>query len=364
MKSLKILYLINHAGKAGTEKYVLNLVKYIKQKGDECVFAYNEGGLLSEQMADMGITSYQVEMKNPFDIKAAKQIAKICKDEKIDIIHTQYPRENYIAILSKNFGSGAKVIYTCHLTLAIPKVWAIMNSVMLKGCDRIISVCNNGKEILCGAGAPKNKIDVIFNGIDKIYPEKDKTAIRELGIDDNTFVFITLSRLSFEKGLFFLIRSAAKLKTLTDKPFVVLIAGDGEQKDELSAFIKEQKAEDYVKLLGYRNDGAALLSGSDVFVNSASCNEALSFAILEGLSHSLPAVATAIGGNGDIVNEKNGCGILVPFDDDEKMASAFLKLMEDKAFYKKCSEGALSCVKTTFSLDKVLGETYKVYKNI
>ncbi len=361
---MKILYLINHAGKAGTEKYVLNLVKYLKEKGDECVFAYNEGGLLSEQMAEMGITSYKIEMKNPFDFKAAKALTEICKKEKVDIIHTQYPRENYIALLSKKMGSGAKVIYTCHLTLAIPKIWAIMNKVMLKGNDRIISVCNNGKEILSKSGAPKDKIDVIFNGIDKICPEKDKTAVRELGISDDTFVFITLSRLSPEKGLHFLIRSARKLKKLTDKPFAVLIAGDGEQKEELSEFIKMQKVENEVKLLGYRTDGAALLSGSDVFVNSASANEALSFAILEGLSHSLPAIATAIGGNGDIVNPENGCGILVPYNDDEKMAQAFLKLMEDKEFYKKCSEGAISCTQTTFSLDKVLGDTYKVYKNV
>ena len=361
---MKILYLINHAGKAGTEKYILNLVKYLQDKDAECFFAYNEGGLLSEQMADMGIPFGRIEMRNPFDFKAAKTLAHFCRENKIDIIHTQYPRENYIALLAKKMGSGAKVIYTCHLTLHPPKIWAIMNKMMLGGNDKIISVCNNGKEILSANGAPKDKIEVIFNGIDKINTEKDRSAIREMGIGDEVFVFTTLSRLAPEKGLDFLIKSVKRLKEKTDKPFVCLIAGDGGLYDELLALVAEQGVEKEVKLLGFRSDGEALLCGSDVFINSASCNEALSFAILEGMAHALPIVATAIGGNGDIVNEKNGCGILVPFGDEEKMSDALLKLMEDKEFYKKCSEGALQSVKTTFSLEKVLGDTFNIYKEI
>jgi len=361
---LKILYLINHAGKAGTEKYVLNLVKYLADKDAKCYFAYNEAGLLSEQMANLQIPSFRVTMKNPFDFKAAKQIADFCKKEKIDIIHTQYPRENYIALLAKKMGSGAKVIYTCHLTLHPPKIWAMMNRVMLTGNDRIISVCNNGKDILSANGAPRNKIEVIFNGIDKICEEKDKSILPSIGVENNPFVFITLSRLAPEKGLHFLIRSCCTLRKKTDKPFVCIIAGDGSMRQELEDFIKAQGVEENVKLLGFRSDAPALLAASDVFVNSASCNEALSFAILEGMSHSLPVIATAIGGNGDIGNDKNGCGILTEYDNDEKMAEAMLRMMDDKAFYAQCSENAIKCVKTTFSLQKVLGDTLNIYKEI
>lgn len=363
-KVLRILYLINHAGKAGTEKYILNLVKYLADKDVKCYFAYNEGGLLSEQMNEMGIPSFQLEMKNPFDMKAAKKIAKFCRDEKIDIIHTQYPRENYIALIAKKMGSGAKVIYTCHLTLHPPKIWALMNKVMLRNNDRIISVCNNGKDILAANGAPKDKIEVIFNGVDKIYEEKDRTKLDELGIDRESFVFITLSRLAPEKGLHFLIRSCRCLKKMTDRPFACIIAGDGAMRGEFEEFIKMQEVEKEVKLLGFRSDAPELLAASDVFVNSASCNEALSFAILEGMSHTLPVIATNIGGNGDIVNDKNGCGILTEYDDDEKMAEAMLRMMEDKDFYNKCSENAIQCVKTTFSLQKVLGDTLNIYKEI
>ena len=46
---MKVLYLLNHAGKAGTERYVETLVRYLSADGRvEPYFAYNEPGLLVE----------------------------------------------------------------------------------------------------------------------------------------------------------------------------------------------------------------------------------------------------------------------------------------------------------------------------
>jgi len=48
---LKVLYLLNFAGKAGTERYVETLVKYLSTDGlVQPFFAYNEGGLLVERL--------------------------------------------------------------------------------------------------------------------------------------------------------------------------------------------------------------------------------------------------------------------------------------------------------------------------
>ena len=76
---MKVLYLINHAGAGGSEKYVLNLVKAYNGTKCKCCFAYNEPGLLSKQMAEEKIVTFNLEMKNPFDIKAAKALADICR---------------------------------------------------------------------------------------------------------------------------------------------------------------------------------------------------------------------------------------------------------------------------------------------
>ena len=69
---MKVLYLLNHAGKAGTERYVETLVKYLSADGRvEPYFAYNEGGLLVERMEAMGVPSRQIAMNSGFDTKAS-----------------------------------------------------------------------------------------------------------------------------------------------------------------------------------------------------------------------------------------------------------------------------------------------------
>lgn len=360
--SLRILYLINHAGKAGSEKYVYNLVKAFNGKKAQCYFAYNEAGLLSEQMGELSIPSFQLEMRNPFDLRAAKRLAKICRENKIDVIHTQYPRENYIAILAKLFGSGARVVYTCHLTYYPAKIWYIMNRIIMPHNDRIIAVCNYGREILCTIGAPRKKIEVIFNGIP--YPEDPVASTdihEEFGLSEDTFVITTLSRCNPEKGLDFLVDSMKRLKEKTALPFVCLIAGDGPLLEDVKEKVRREGAQAYVFPLGFRSDTAKILSGSSVFVNSAKCNEALSFAILEAMGSALPIVATDIGGNPDIVQNEYGCGALVPYGDTEAMADALLKLMSDKEYYEGCRRASLARVREVFNLDKLLKQTYEQY---
>ena len=73
---MKVLYLLNFAGKAGTERYVETLVKYLSEDGRvEPYFVYNEGGLLVERLEAMGVPTKQLTMRSRFDFKAAKELA-------------------------------------------------------------------------------------------------------------------------------------------------------------------------------------------------------------------------------------------------------------------------------------------------
>ncbi|MDD6878836.1 MAG: glycosyltransferase family 4 protein [bacterium] len=362
---MRILYLINHAGKAGTEKYIYNLVKRFGGKETECYFAFNEPGLLSEQMDDLGVPCFQLEMKNPFDLGAAKKLAAICKANHIDIIHSHYPRENYIAVLSRLFYPRAKALYTCHLTLKTGALWWFTNKLITPHNAKIIAVCNNAKELLVSNGVNPGKIDVIFNGIpydDK--PNAPSTIREELGLAPDTFVISILARYHMSKGLDFLVDSIAALDKKIERDYVLLIAGDGEYFEDIKAQIARLGLEKHIRQLGFRSDTENILAGSDVYVNSSKCYEALSFAILEAMAHSLPLVVTAAGGNGDIVNSTTDCGFIVPYGDTEAFADALNTLSRDQALRRRFAANAKKATETTFNLEKVLLQTLDEYKRI
>ena len=72
---MNILYLINYAGKAGTEKYVLNLMHILSAQGETCHLAYNVPGQLSETVSSEGFACFRFEMSTKKAFSAAKAIA-------------------------------------------------------------------------------------------------------------------------------------------------------------------------------------------------------------------------------------------------------------------------------------------------
>ena len=359
---MNILYLINYAGSGGTEKYVYNLIEAFNGKVANCHFAYNIEGRLSGQLSQMGIPSFKVEMRHPFDLKAAKTIAKYCKDNSIDVIHTHYSRENAIAVMAKKYCPGLRVVNTYHIIAETGFLKRMLNLNAVKKTHKIIAVCDTAAEFLIKNGYKKDKIEVIYNGIKPHERVAYKGDLRkELGIDDDAFVMTTLTRYHPLKGVDYLIKSVSELKKITDRKFVLLIVGDGELKEESTALISEYNLGDCVKQLGFRSDTSDILKISDLYINS-SVTEALSFAILEAMDSALPVIATRVGGNVDILSPENDCGILVEYGDTLQMAKAMDTMINDNVLRQKYAINALKAVDTVFNLDELLKKTFETYK--
>lgn len=359
---MRILYLINYAGKAGTEKYVQNLVEAFSKK-DECHLCYNVAGDLSEQMEKAGIPLFQLEMKNPFDLTAAKKLAAYCKEHKIDVIHAQYPRENYIALLSKWFYNKVKVVYTCHLTLPTNKAWYFANKLMTPQNHHIISVCNEGRDIMIANGVDSKKISVIYNGVIPNETRIKNTQLKaELGLAYDIKLLTILARYAPMKGLDFLVDAIAELRKLTDIPFAVAIAGDGELYDAIADRIRSLGLGDVIFQLGYRTDTNTILNGSDIYLNTSRDKEALSFAILEAMNAGLPVVATNVGGNADLVQGHDlTCGYITEFGDVAGFANALRELLEDGKKRIAYSEVAREKIRRVFDLNTLIEDVYKTY---
>lgn len=363
---MKVLYLLNFAGKAGTERYVETLVRGLSADGRiEPYFAYHEGGLLVERLEEMGVPTRQLTMKSRFDRKAAKDLAALCREWDIDLIHCHYLRENYIAMLAKRWNKKIRVVYTNHFILANDAITRLSNRMLDGKQDQMIAVCNRGREQLIANGWSGAHIQVIFNAVDPAVWEgsrADSTLRSELNIPEDRFVMLCASRFADDKGHHYLLDSIKLLTEMTKVPFTLVLAGDGPLLEERKAQAKAlELTEDQVRFIGFRKDIKNLYKGVDLYVNS-SRHEALSFLIIEAMAAGLPVIATDMGGNSDIVNDQAGCGLLVEYENPASMAGAMKKMMEDPAFLAQCRDGAKRTVETTFSLDKMLQDTWQVYQ--
>ncbi|MEG1242332.1 MAG: glycosyltransferase [Oscillospiraceae bacterium] len=364
---MNVLYLINFAGKAGTEKYVENLVRILGKDKIKPFFAYNIPGELSAKLNRAGVPSLQLKMDKRDMFSAAKKLAEYCRENEIDVIHAQYPRENLVALLSKRHYDKPRVVMTNHLTLRLSGlsgfVWRGINRHFSPKNHRIIAVCNEGREIMIENGVAANKITVVFNGIEPAgVPLKSDAIRRELKLSDDCFVMTILARFAPEKGLGFLLDSLAALKIKTDKPFCCLICGDGEDFDDIKARVSQLHLEENCRLLGYRKDTHSILLGSDIYLNTSSRNEAMSFAILEAMNAGLPLVVTDVGGNRDLAETRLQCGYVLPFDDVSAFSGSMLRLLDEPELREKFSAAATEKISKYFDLSKLTNDVFETYK--
>ena len=360
---VNVLYLLNFAGKAGTERYVSTLVEKLNNNKIRAFLAYNEEGLLVDKLKTLGIETYRIVMRNRFDVRAAIELARLCNGLNIDIIHAQFLRENYIAMISRIFNPKVKVVYTNHFILKNDMITRFTNKLLTPLQAGIIAVCNRGREMMISNGINGSKIKVLFNAVDPKYwgtPEKS-TLRSEFGIGGDVFVLLCASRFAYDKGHRYLMKSIARLKEITDRKFICFLAGDGPFLEEIKAFTVELGLGNEIIFLGFRSDIKNLYNGSDLYVNSSE-HEASSFLIIEALASGLPVIATDMGGNSDIINDRNGCGMLVRYNDEEEMASAIKRVMDNGELRNTMKQNALKTVEEKFNLAKMANETYNLYK--
>ena len=363
---MKVLYLLNHAGKAGTERYVETLVKYLSADGRvEPYFAYNEGGLLVERMEAMGVPCRQITMESRFDFKAAKALAALCEEWKIDLVHCHYLREHYTALLAKKYNKHIRVVYTNHFVMANNLITRLSNRWLDSKQDHIIAVCNIGKRQLIANGWSEPGIQVIFNAVDlEAWADDGSTGTlrEELGIPADRFVMLIASRFAHDKGHAYLMRSLKRLNEISEVPFTMVLAGDGELLEPTKALAAELGLTDeQVKFIGFRRDIKNLYKSANLYINSSE-HEALSFLIVEAMAAGLPAVITDMAGNSDIIKTEADGGLLVTYDDPDSMASAVKRFMEEPGLLETCKANALKNIEERFEVHKMCAATFGVYE--
>lgn len=141
----------------------------------------------------------------------------------------------------------------------------------------------------------------------------------------------------------------------------LVMAGDGALHRDAVRLIEEAGAADAAWLPGSRDDIPELLRELDVFV-LGSRREGISNTVLEAMSAGLPVIATATGGNLELV-EDGVTGRLVPPGDVHTLGRALLDYAGDAARRREHGGAARRRVEREFSLMRMLADYESLYRS-
>jgi glycosyltransferase involved in cell wall biosynthesis len=195
----------------------------------------------------------------------------------------------------------------------------------------------------------------IPNGVDALRFQPGDALARQrvrtdLGLPADALLVGCVADLFAVKRHVDLIDAFARARAVHPRAHLLLI-GDGPLRGMIEARVHDRRVADAVHLLGSRKDIDAILPAFDLFA-LVSDTEGLSNAILEAQACGLPVVATAVGGNPDLVDE--ACGILVAARDPEAQGKAIAALLNDPARRERMGTAARNRVVRAYSLDAMM----------
>ncbi len=142
----------------------------------------------------------------------------------------------------------------------------------------------------------------------------------------------------------------------------VVIVGEGPSLADLRALAASLGIESATWFAGSRGDVPALLRAFDLFV-LPSLNEGISNTILEAMATGLPVIASAVGGNVELVDDGAG-GALFPAGDTPALATVLERYLGDGALRSAQGECARARAAARFSLPAMVAGYQAVYEKL
>ncbi len=231
--------------------------------------------------------------------------------------------------------------------------------VIARGSDAFVAVSREDRRRMIEIeGVPPDKAVYVPNGAPRSPPPSGRDVRGELGIPPDAPVIGSVGMLRAQKAFEVLIEAAATLRE-QHPALRVLIAGDGPERDALTALIAERGLEETVLLLGHRDDATDLVSSFDVAVTSSDY-EGMPVSVLEYMEAERPVVSTRVGGLPDMV-EDGVHGLLVPPRDPAALAGAVDALLRDPARRAEMGAKGRERRRSEFDIDTMVRRIEELY---
>lgn len=341
-RPLRIAHVVDVLALAGMEYGVVKLVNRLDPARFRSMIVCmrhqrdDVNGLLSKDVA-----VFEMRKEPGRNWRVIGRLASLFREERVDVVHSHNWSTFLYAVCAARLAGVPAVIHGEHGkddTLRHPKR-LLGARVLAKGVDRVCAVSRDlAEEVVRDWRVPSDRVRWIPNGVDLDAfggDDRSEELRGEFGLTPGDLVVMNTGGFRAIKDHATLLRAFAAVHRAEPRARLLLI-GQGGANDPRAGLDREAESLGVaaaVRFAGVRTDIPRLLRTCDVYVNS-SRYEGMSNTILEAMAAGRPVVATAVGGNPDLVGD-GVTGYLVPSGDPEAMAGRVLDLLRDASLRER-----------------------------
>ncbi|WP_084758528.1 glycosyltransferase [Sphingopyxis macrogoltabida] len=279
-----------------------------------------------------------------------------------DLLHVRgLGNEGFHAALAGRIARVPRILVSVHGTqrdlvgdggLRRSVVVNLLEPATLRMADAIVTMCRSAAERDFLDPFRHKLLSPVPNGVSLPSPDPAAAlAVRaRLGIASERVVAVIVSRVTEQKGYGDLAAALHWIERNADDAELDLIVVGGGDDDGLIARQFAGLARSRTHFVGQQANVGPYLDAADIFL-FPSWHENLSNALLEAMSHGLPVIATAVGGNIEVLD--HGGGLLVPPHDPTALANAIRRMAGSEALRAETGQAARQTIVDHYSLDRM-----------
>ncbi len=322
--------------------------KGLQERGHECIMAARRNSQILQKSEQNGLPTKIFELHSELNFLKIFKVARFLKKKKIDIVVLNITKDVRIVGAAARL-AGVKLVVARHGAFLISNKFRYQ--VTYKALvDKIITNSNSIKQRYESFGwMPDGKIKIIANGVE--LPENiESVDLREkYSLPEDCFIFGAFGRLADGKGYDTLIEAASLLR---ETNFVVLIAGEGNQRKILESLIEEENLQKKVLLLGHLDDVYPYMKNIDALILS-STEEGMPNAVLEAMLLGKPVISTKINDLPNIV-EDGKMGFICGVSDAKSMASKMDLFLKGEVNINEMAKKAQIKAESCYTIEKMV----------
>jgi glycosyltransferase involved in cell wall biosynthesis len=345
----------------------------------ESVLACAPGGALIDlvQRHGMEVRTFPslVQPLHPLkDFKAILDLTGHLMAKPYQVVHTHNSKAGFIGRLSAKLARVPVIVHTVHGFAFHEQeppwrqfLFRNLERLASHWCDKMIFISQPlidwalKEKIIC-----TKKMARIYSGIemDRFSPvsEQQKQRLKaKWGLQEQDLVIGMVSKLWEGKGHALLIRAFKEI--LKEKPRArLVIVGEGYLMESLKDLVSQMELSDTVVFTGFLEEVPQVIATFDVAV-LPSYFEGMGRVLLEAMAMEKPVVGTLVGGIPDLI-EQGVNGYLVSPGNEAELASAVLKILNNKGLAVKMGEAGRKKMTDRFSADTMVRSIEEIYSEL
>lgn len=369
----KVLFLIDGLlGMGGAEGALLRMVTHLPELGCQCSIGTFDLSRDPEFLKLFSCPVYDLSLRRTYDWKALRVAVKLWRlivRERFDIVQTMFPTSDL-------WGASIARLARRPLLISSRRDMGIVRSRkhdlayrwLGRRFDQVQAV-SEAVRLACIAkdGLRPDRVVTVHNGVEfeRIVAAKPWADLAgSFGLNPDGATLVTApGKIWPVKGVDVLIRATAMVCREYPRTNLV-VAGlvEGEYPRGLQELARSLGVDANVKFIGRLRPILSILKSCDVFCQ-LSRSEGMSNALLEAMACGLPCVATAVGGNPEVVVDGE-TGFLVESEDAEAAAGRILALLRNPSLGRRMGENGREVVRQHFTVEVMVRRMAALYHNL